>query len=298
MRIAWRTFVLIILAALWPQLGCHHLPTGGAVKDPRPVTKDSSAKKDVAPAASPLARAKEMEDAQRYPEAITLYEKARMTEPGAGDVATRRLAVLHLRLNDLDRADQEYQLLLKTSPRDPDLLCALGDLNYRRGHFGLAEKMLNDALSRKPDHAKALATLGMTLAHRAQGSDYSDSIEAFKKVGFSEAEAYCKVAFVMKVNNKLDDAVRAYQTALAKDPNLEMAKTAMAQLYQADPSLAVRLTTHQTSKRGFVDIEAGPNVPPTGTGRTAVQHPTLPPPPDFDLRENGSREWSNSAKQK
>ena len=45
MRMSWRTFVLILLAAIWPQLGCHQVPADKSVQELRPIQQIGSAKK-------------------------------------------------------------------------------------------------------------------------------------------------------------------------------------------------------------------------------------------------------------
>jgi len=301
MRTTWRTVILFLLAGLWPQLGCHQLPANKSVQDLRPIQqKDGAVPKQELTAVeigkSLAVQATALEDARKATEAIAMYEKIRATDAAQAPHATRKLAILYLRTNDLDRAEQEYQILLQQNPRDPDLLCAMGDISYRRGHFGTAEKKFRDALSRKPDHANAIINLGMTLAQRGE---YDESRETFKKV-VSEAEAYCEIAFVMKLNNKHEDAMRAYQTALTKDPNLQRAQAEMTQMYQSDPGLAVRMTTpYRAEKRGSVDLEPStPTLVSDGAGRTMMQRPTLPPVPDFDLNESNGRDWQTSGKKK
>ena len=301
MRKSWRSFFMIALIGLWPQIGCHQLPSGKSVQDLRPIQPNDMAvaKKGLSAeevGQSLVVQAKAAEDARKTNEAVSMYERIRSTDPAQGVHATKKIALLHLRSNDLDRAEQEYQLLWQNNPRDADTLCALGDIAYRRGHFGTAEKRFQDALSRQPDHPHAMISLAMTLA---QKGNKDGSVELFRKAGLGEGEALCEVAFVMKLNNKQEDAMRTYQTALSKDPGLQRARNEIAQMYQADPGLAVRLTTpFRSEKRGIVDLEPSAPLASEGTGRLMLQRPTLPPLPDFDLAETNGRDWQTSGKKK
>src|SRR5205807_985785 len=122
-------------------------------------------------------------------EAIARYEQLRQTGGDFARVATRRLAIIHDRNNDLDRAEQEYQLLLQHDKKDADILCYLGYVHYRRGHMGPAYSCFQDATYYNPEHKEAWINLGFTQAHE---KEYDKSVATFKKY-FSEAEALCNV---------------------------------------------------------------------------------------------------------
>lgn len=301
MRMYWRVFTFALLVGIWPQLGCHQLPTGQSVQDLRPiqVKEDAVVKQNLTAAEvgqSLLAKAKSLEDAQKFAEAVAMYEKIRATDPAQGWQATKKLGLLYLHHNELDRAEQEFEFLHKHNPRDADILCALGDISYRRGYFGSAEKYFRDAISRKPDHAHAIINLGMTLAQREQ---YKESLETFKRV-LPAGEAHCQVAWVMNLNGKHEDAIREYQIALNFQPDLHRAKQELTQVYQTQQTATVRMTTpHRVGSRGLVELEPGNAfVANEGSSRLMMQRPTLPPLPDFDLGEDNGRDWQTSAKTK
>ena len=286
MRGSLRLLLLGLLVGIWPQLGCVQLPTNKSVQDLRPIQPTASiAPKQETVAANSgqaaFAQAEALERAGKAAEAAALYEKLR--EPGSPHAwqATKKLAQLYLRYNELDRAEEEFRLLLTHQPKDADTLANLGDISYRRGHWGTATKFLTDALQFQPDHAFARHNLGMTLAQLGR---YDESLEIFTKI-LSKSEAYCEVAFVMQSGGKPEDAMRAYQTALTHEPGNQRARTEMAKMHQQDPGLAMRLmTTPKVEKRGIVDLEpAAPALAAQGTSRLMMQRPTLPPLPDIDL---------------
>lgn len=294
MRYIWRLFILkmMIVCTL---AGCHQLPADKSVQDLRPIqSKDTVAAKQ--PLTAPeigqtlVAQAKMLEDARKTVDAIAMYEKMRTTEPAQAWLATKKIAQLQLRTNDLDRAETEYRLILQNSPRDVDALFAMGDISCRRGHYAIADRFLREALTVQPDHAQALVCLAMAQAHNG---DYQGSIDSFKKVkGFSEAEAYCEVAFVLNLQKKHEDALRAYQTALTHDPKLDKARNEMARIYQENPTLTARTTTpFRVEKRGAVELEPAPAVQSEGTERLMMQRPALPPLPDVDRIE-----WTSKKK--
>lgn len=312
MRTTRRTLILILLIGIWPQFGCLQLPVDKSVQDLRPIQqKTGAAPPQELTAAdigqSLITQAKALEDARNTAEAVAMYEKIRATDATQAVYATKKLALIYLRHNELDRAEQEYKLLWAHNPKDADTLCSLGDISYRRGLFGMAEKLLKDALSRQPDHPHALANLAMTLAQL--GKD-EESLEMYKKVpGTSEGDAYCRVAFVMTMQKRPEDAIRYYQSALVREPGNQGARSEIARMYQADPNLAFRMTTVRMTTpskmepatmetRGVVDVEPASLVSSEGMGRLMIQRPTLPPSPDFDLAESNGRAWQTSGKKK
>ena len=236
----WRTFFLIALVGVWPQLGCQQFPTEKSVQDARPIpqTAPVAPKQETTTVATEqpsMARAQTLEDAQKISDAMAMYEDIRRHDNTQMVPATKKMAFIYLRNNQLDRAELEYQFLLQHSPRDPDPLYALGDIAYRRAHWGIAEKMFRDALAGKPDHTNAIVSLGMTLAQRGS---YEESIATFKQV-VGPADAYCQVAGVMKLNGKREDAMRAYQAAAPERIRATGCRTLeLALMYQADPNLA------------------------------------------------------------
>jgi len=230
-----------------------------------------------------MAKAEALEKAGRTEDAIAAYEK--MREPGSPYVvqASKRLASIYLRDNRLDQAEQECEAVLKKHPNDADILCNLGDISYRRGHFGIAEKNLRLAVKHRKDFPQAWASLGMTLA---QKSEIAESIEAFKNV-VSPADAYCEVAFVMKLQGKRDEAIKAYRQALSLDPASQRAQLELLRLEKSartDPPTKVTMTTpYAPGTSGTVELEDAPPIKMMSTERRMPERITLPPLPSVDL---------------
>jgi tetratricopeptide (TPR) repeat protein len=288
MRRSWRAFAAIGLFGLWPVVGCHQVPGDRSVHDLKPIQqKAGSAPRQELTAIdivqTAIAKAEALEKAGKTEEAIAAYEK--MREPGSPNAmqASKKLATLHLRDNRLDQAEQECQLVLQKNPNDADALCNLGDASYRRGHFGIADKYLQLAVKNRNDFPQAWASLGMTLAQKAE---YAESIEAFKHV-VSHAEAYCEVAFVMKLQGKRDEAIKAYQRALALDPTSQRAQLELLRLEKAaliDPPTKVTLTTpFAPGKAATVELEEAVPIKMTSMERRMPDRITLPPLPSVML---------------
>jgi Tfp pilus assembly protein PilF len=295
MRVSWRLTLGMLLVGVWPHLGCLHTQTDKTVQDERPSATSTTAKKEAPPTATaltPTAQAAELERAGKYREAIAIYEK--MRAPGSPDalLATKMLAGFYLRHNDLERAEQEYRTLLQNNPQDYAVLTNLGDINCRRALWQTAEMYYSEALRHQQENASARSGLAMALAQ--QGA-YSLSLEEFKKV-LPEADAHCEVAFVMKLQRKDSEALKAYQTALSLEPANARASREVALLRQKGvtdaPATIVRMTT-PLPKTGIAELEpAAPQLASEGMSRLQMQRPTLPPLPEMDDIVTGGAERS------
>ncbi len=284
MRVSWRLTLGLLLVGVWPHLGCLHQQADQALQDERanPKATSTTAKKDAPTPPTPAAQAAELERAGKYREAIAIYEK--MRAPGSSDalLATKLLAGFYFRQGDMERAEQEYRALLKQNPTDAAVLTSLGDISCRRALWPTAEMFYSQALRHQPENASARSGLGMALA---QQGDYTKSVEEFKKVLKSEADAHCEVAWVMTVRGKESEALQAYQTALSLEPANARARSEVALLRQkgvTDAPKIVRLTTPTpTDKRGMAEFQPAPSqLASDGVNRLQMQRPTLPPLPD------------------
>jgi tetratricopeptide (TPR) repeat protein len=297
MRVSWRLTLGVLLVGVWPHLGCLHPQADHAVQDERANPKSTTAKKDAPPpqpALTPTAQAAELERAGKYREAIALYEK--MRAPGSPDalLATKLLAGLYFRQGDMERAEQEYRALHEKNRTDAAVLTSLGDISCRRAHWGIAEGLYAEALRHQPENASAHSGLGMALAQQAAvaksaeefKSRYARSVEEFKKVLKSDADAHCEVAWVMKMRGKDHEALQAYQTALKLEPANARARNEVAALRQKGvatdpPTTIVRMTT-PTDKRGVAEFHpaTASQAASDGMNRLQMQRYILPPLPD------------------
>jgi tetratricopeptide (TPR) repeat protein len=299
MQRSWRTFVLLMLAGLWPQLGCVQVPANKSVQDLRPIAPVVAPAKSQELTATDISQsmmqqADLLEKTGKTSDAVAAYQRLRGADGPDAPQATKKLALLYYRSGDMDRAEQEFHLLKLQNPKDAATLTYLGNINYQRGMWGTAEKNYRDAIFHQPNHAEAWTGLGMTLA---QNEAYTDAVDALAKV-VSKAEAYCCVARVLTQQGKRQDAVRAYQTALSLDPTMQQARTELARMQervQTDAPKTITLTTHfKAENRGTIELEDAPIYASEGASRLLMQRPTLPPLPDVD----NDRDWPSTSKKR
>jgi Tfp pilus assembly protein PilF len=174
-----------------------------------------------------VATGEEYEKAGDELHAIFEFEKARKSDPTVK--VSRRLGVLYDRLGDFQKAQEEYHLALEQSPKDADLLNDMGYGYYSRGRWAESEKYLRQALAAKPKHARAAINLGLCLG--AQGH-YEEALEMFSKA-IPPAQAHSNLAFILTTQHKWDEARREYQQALHIDPDIPLARAALAKLDKA-----------------------------------------------------------------
>jgi Tfp pilus assembly protein PilF len=186
--------------------------------------------------------AEELDKGGDEPHAIAMYEKARGTDPDGQQQVCRRLAVLYDRQGDFQAALAEYHKALELAPRDADLLNDLGYGYYTRGRWAEAEKTLRQALALKPKHQRALMNLGLCLGEQGR---YSEALELFGQV-VTPAQAQCNLAFVLTTQHKWTQAHQAYEKALALDPDIPLARAALAKLEKAEQTPPKQLLAQAT----------------------------------------------------
>jgi tetratricopeptide (TPR) repeat protein len=179
-----------------------------------------------------FATAEKLEQGGKFAEAISLYEKARKEDSRIGVQATRRLAALHDRTGNFDKALEEYNRGLRDNPRDAELLNNLGYGYYCRGQWTAAEKQLRLAVSVDVKMTSAWNNLGMALAQQGR---YDESLTAFEKA-VSKAQARCNLAYIQATQMKNDEARQNYERALQLEPGLQIARIALQKLGQPRPA--------------------------------------------------------------
>ena len=159
-------------------------------------------------------------------EALAYYEKARQQDPEMNDKVARRIAVLYDKCDEQAKAMTEFQEQLKKYPKDANLLNDAGYSYYNRGQWAIAEDHLRRAVAVDKKHKRAWTNLGMTLAQQGKNAD---AVAAFEKA-VGPAEAQANLGFVLMMQKKTDEAKAAYQRALDIEPQLKVAREALAKL--------------------------------------------------------------------
>lgn len=237
MRSSFFTCVLLAVAAqsgcvLFPKAQTQDvIPVLGPTGDRLPPPKNLAEKDPREVAQARFSAAEALDRGEKVPEAIALYEQARIADPRLANKVSRRLAVLYDQFGEWDQARLEYERLLKANPKDADMWTKLGHGYYLRRHFTEAEQCHRQAIAVNPKHGAAWINLGLTLA---QMERYSEAFEATATI-IPPAQAHCNMAFVLTTQGKREEAKKRYRDALALDPSMQKARQALEKLENPAP---------------------------------------------------------------
>ncbi len=163
-------------------------------------------------------------------QAVALFEKARAA--GSRDHAiSRRLAILYGRNGEGIRSREEFQRAISARPNDPELYNDMGYLAYAQGKPADAEGYLRQAIRMDAKHKRAWVNLGLVLGLQSR---YMEAFEAFTQV-LPEAQAQANMAFLYTTQGKREEARRAYRLALRAEPEMHVARAALAKLERDAP---------------------------------------------------------------
>ncbi|MEO6809381.1 MAG: tetratricopeptide repeat protein [Isosphaeraceae bacterium] len=141
-------------------------------------------------------------------------------------LAHRRLGAVLDRLGRFAEAETHYRSALRLSPDDPSVWNDAGYSEYLQGHWDLAERKLKTAAKLGPSDPRIQTNLGLALA--AAGK-IEPALEALTKAA-GPAVAHVNLGYLLASMGKTDEARTHYALALELQPQLDVAKSALASL--------------------------------------------------------------------
>jgi tetratricopeptide (TPR) repeat protein len=181
-----------------------------------PSTVDLSRRSPAEACRACLATAREMEAHGNHAAAIEQYERAREFAPNEPGIAAR-LAALHERSANHDRAAAEYAIALKEDPANADLWNDLAHFRFQRAEFVDAEFAARRALVLDPNHKRAWVTLGLI---EAELERYDDAFASLTHA-VSPAAAHNDLGIILARQGKADLARKQFAAARRLDPTLK-----------------------------------------------------------------------------
>ncbi|MES1943337.1 hypothetical protein PC39_04422 [Salinisphaera sp. PC39] len=156
--------------------------------------------------------------AQRYREALALYEEALSRYPGDADLLYARSLVWE-RLGDIDRAEADLRAVLSQEPGDPRALNALGYMlsNHSR-RYEEARRYIEQALEADPDNPVIIDSMGWIhyrLGNLDKALDYLE--RAYARLPDPEVAAH--LGEVLWKLGRKEEARRVWSDAEAEDPD-------------------------------------------------------------------------------
>jgi len=200
-------------------------------------------------------------DSNEFPTAIESFRKALDLNPRLG-AAHYGVGLALLKQHDNARATQEFRAALELNSNDPFSHLELGKISLEAGNLPEASKHLNEAVSRRPSLAEAHLELGklyrrenaldkaqaayrealrlqpnlsealynMALLLKSEGKneeakEYLAKVESLQqsRVAIGKANALNADGIKHTNDGRLDEALAAFQKALAADPTYFMA---------------------------------------------------------------------------
>ncbi len=150
-------------------------------------------------------------------------------------------ATLAMDRRDYPQARADLEILLKESPRSPDLHFRLGKVLQCLGELGGAEAEYQLALKLDPHYVGALVGLGQIDAHSNRSSAALARFEEAIEVDPHHAEAHFARGRTLEALGRKDDALAAYFRSIEIDPALASAiiRVAVLQLELRQPEQAL-----------------------------------------------------------
>jgi Flp pilus assembly protein TadD len=225
--------------------------------------------------------------ALEYQDALTVVETTRRGpfRPADEALAHRRIGGAFDRMGRFAQAEVHYKKALKLSPKDPKVWNDAGYSYYLQGRWADAERTLATAAKLAPEDERIKVNLGLTLAAAGRPD------EALPLLSLSNGDAigHANLGYLLASTGQFDLARRQYETAVAKRPDLELARRAIVRLdrQQHDLTQAERspelMATQTRSSTPLVD----PSLRQTSTTHTTIPAPrrttnfapTAPAPP-------------------
>ncbi len=204
--------------------------------------------------------------------------------PAAEALAQRRMAAALDRLGRFTQAETHYNQALKLAPRDSKVWNDVGYSYYLQARYPDAERALKTADAYDSNNPKTLTNLGLVLA--AEGKN-DEALAALTRSG-GPAVGHANLGFIFAAMGKKDEACHEYKEALALEPHLNAARTALAKL---DPNAAAAVPATAIAAQPVAAPPALATVPLT----VPTPLPLSPSPTDPQVALTSATETTNLA---
>lgn len=168
-----------------------------------------------------LAEGEILRKAGRDQNAIDVYTVALQQMPDNDSLLYAR-AMTYEKLNNIEEAIKDFELIVKNDPKNPDALNALGytlvDMTTR---IEEGKNLIERALSLKPDEPAIMDSLGWAYYRLGQHEKARNYLQrAFKKMNDPEIAAH--LGEVLWVMGEQDEARKVWESALSNTPKDEV----------------------------------------------------------------------------
>ena len=222
---------------------------------------DESPKKINDPLELKLRYARWMEEIKNYPEAQQNYNLVLQERPADVD-AMLGLARIDQAANRLNEAEAGFKKALQMSPDSAAAKDALGQLYVSQDRYQEALPLLSDAILADAENKAYRFHLAVALA---KSGDVDAAYPHFKQV-VGDVVAHFNLGMILKSRGQYRQAEQQFLQALAKNPDFEQAKQAMAEVRQLSQSSGTY------AAQPAVAPQIQPAYAPTPSSTTAVPY--------------------------
>jgi putative PEP-CTERM system TPR-repeat lipoprotein len=163
-------------------------------------------------------------------ESLTLAREAVQSAPTSG-AARMTLARTLLKAGDVRQAMSELKLVLDSAPNAPEPLTLLGEIQQREGNDAAARESFSKALQSDPRNTQALVALVNLEIRTGRGKDAVRRIEQQMAAGQPDARLLLIAGRTSAATGDLARAESLYRKAIETDPSQMAAYSALGELF-------------------------------------------------------------------
>jgi len=150
---------------------------------------------------------------------------------------TIKIAIKHHQAGSLEKARQQYQLVLQSVPDNPVALHSLGLIYFQTGQYEQAVEMIEKAIEQNQQVPQFYNTLGLALESLKR---YEDAIVAYQQAVLLKpdfAEVYNNMGTALLSHGQYAMAVETCKKALSLQPDYAQAYNTMGYAFQKQTQL-------------------------------------------------------------
>ena len=123
-----------------------------------------------------------------------------------------------------------YESALQTSPNNPDILFAIGNLALKSGMLQIAEQMFRLTCQLRPDSIEAATQLAIALKEQERVDEAIDIYQSILEAHPEHTATWINIGVAANLAGDTESAEIAYRQALSLDPRCVAALTNLAEL--------------------------------------------------------------------
>lgn len=166
---------------------------------------------------------------ENYAGALDCFKKQRELQPDNAD-ATMNIAACHVKLGQISEAVEIWRGVVRANPNRMDVRLDLADGLWNTGDTPGARFHYATVLKNDPNNARALNGMGMWALLQTQNDEAADYFRKSINANRKYIPAFQNLAIVLERQNKISEAIKTLEAALAMDANNDSVKEQLARL--------------------------------------------------------------------